>query len=73
MQHTIPHLYTEQDAANILGLAPATLRNMRANGRGPSFVKVGGLVRYRDADLVEWIESRIRHTTDGNRRRARAM
>lgn len=73
MQNSLPHLYTEQDAANILGLAPATLRNMRADGRGPSFVKIGGLVRYRDNDLVEWIESRVRRTTDGYRRHARTM
>jgi hypothetical protein len=40
---------------------------MRVQGRGPSFVKAGGLVRYRYADLADWIESRVRHTTDGRR------
>jgi predicted DNA-binding transcriptional regulator AlpA len=70
VQHELPQLLTEADASRVLGLAPATLRNMRAQGRGPSFVKAGGLVRYRDVDLVGWIESRIRHTTDGRRRKS---
>jgi predicted DNA-binding transcriptional regulator AlpA len=68
VQYDIPQLLTEADAAKLLGLAPATLRNMRPKGRGPSYIKVGGLVRYRHADIVDWIESRVRHTTDGNRR-----
>jgi hypothetical protein len=43
---------------------------MRVQGRGPTFVKAGGLVRYRYTDLSDWIESRVRHTTDGARRKA---
>lgn len=72
MQHNIPQLLTDTDAGELLGLAPATLCNMRTKGRGPSFIKVGGLVRYRHADLVDWIESRVRHTTDGRRRSSAA-
>jgi predicted DNA-binding transcriptional regulator AlpA len=70
MQQGIIQLLTEEDAGNFLKLAPATLRNMRTQGRGPSFIKVGGLVRYRHADLVDWIESRVRRTTDGSRRKS---
>jgi predicted DNA-binding transcriptional regulator AlpA len=68
VQHNLPQLLTEADAGTLLGLAPATLRNMRTKGRGPAFIKVGGLVRYRHSDLVDWIESRVRHTTEGTRR-----
>ncbi len=68
MEHNLPQLLTEADAGTLLGLAPATLRNMRTKGRGPAFIKVGGLVRYRHTDLVDWIESRVRHTTGGTRR-----
>jgi hypothetical protein len=70
MQHEIPQLLTEEDASRLLRLAPATLRNMRTKGRGPFFIKVGGLVRYRHVDLVDWIESRVRRTTDGSRRKS---
>jgi predicted DNA-binding transcriptional regulator AlpA len=72
VQHNIPQLLTEADAGKLLGLAPATLRNMRTKGRGPSFIKVGGLVRYRHADIVDWIESRVRYTTDSARRSSAA-
>jgi predicted DNA-binding transcriptional regulator AlpA len=68
VQHELPKLLTEADAGKLLGLSPATLRNMRTKGRGPAFIKVGGLVRYRHSDLVDWIESRVCHTTDGTRR-----
>jgi predicted DNA-binding transcriptional regulator AlpA len=73
MQHELPDLLTEVDTGKLLKLAPATLRNMRAQGRGPSFIKVGGLVRYRQADLIQWIESRVRHTTSGARRGSQAV
>jgi predicted DNA-binding transcriptional regulator AlpA len=72
MQHDLPQLLTETDAGRLLGLAPATLRNMRTRGRGPAFIKVGGLVRYRHSDLFDWIESRVRRTTDGTRRSSAA-
>jgi predicted DNA-binding transcriptional regulator AlpA len=68
MEHNLPQLLTETDAGQLLGLAPATLRNMRCSGRGPAFIKIGGLVRYRHADLVDWIEARVRRTTDEIRR-----
>jgi predicted DNA-binding transcriptional regulator AlpA len=73
VQTNIPQLLTEDDAGKLLGLAPATLRNMRSKGCGPSFVKVGSLVRYRDIDLVDWLDTRIRHTTDGTRRKPKAV
>jgi predicted DNA-binding transcriptional regulator AlpA len=72
MEHNLPQLLTEADASQLLGLAPATLRNMRCTGRGPAFIKMGGLVRYRHADLVDWIEARVRRTTDGARRSSAA-
>ncbi|MFN3625068.1 MAG: helix-turn-helix transcriptional regulator [Hyphomicrobium sp.] len=35
-----------------------TLDKLRSTGGGPTFVKLGGRVRYRIADLNEWIASR---------------
>jgi hypothetical protein len=72
VDHRIPLLYTTEDAARLLGLAPGSLNNMRAKGLGPTFVKLGSLVRYRHTDLVAWIESRVRRSTDGSRRRNEA-
>lgn len=45
-------------AAQLLQLKPATLADMRCKGSGPKFCKAGRLVRYRLADLREWLESR---------------
>jgi len=39
------------EAARALGLHPQTLANLRHEGRGPQFVKLGSAVRY-DADAL---------------------
>ena len=51
------------EAADDLGLQRTTLEAWRCRGGGPRFVKLGRAVRYRQADLDEWIESRIRENT----------
>lgn len=43
-------------AGELLGLQPRTLENWRTLGRGPCYVKVGGRVRYRTSDLLEWLD-----------------
>ncbi len=49
----------ERDAADLLGYAEGTLRNMRTAGGGPSFFNrpLGGFAKsYRLADLARWVE-----------------
>jgi excisionase family DNA binding protein len=54
-------LVTEQEAAEILKIAPGTLSVWRSTGRySIPFIKVGRRVRYRRADLDAWLESRTR-------------
>lgn len=49
---TVSPFLTESDAAEYLGLAPATLARWRSVGtQGPAFRKFGGAVRYAKADL----------------------
>jgi len=49
-------LLNEREAAVLLRLAVATLRNWRALKQGPRFVKLGmRAVRYRRADLEAFI------------------
>jgi excisionase family DNA binding protein len=48
-------LFTEQEVAERLHLSPASLRRWRLEKRGPRFIKVGSLVRYRPEDLEEWL------------------
>ena len=52
-----------EDAAARLGLQPSTLANMRWNGRGPTYIKCGGRVRYRLLDPAEWLDSQARSST----------
>jgi excisionase family DNA binding protein len=46
---------TEKDVAKQINLSLATLRRWRLERRGPRFVKVGALVRYRPEDLEQWM------------------
>jgi predicted DNA-binding transcriptional regulator AlpA len=47
-------------SADYLGVSRHTLACWRSRGEGPPFVKVGGSVRYRVADLDAWAEGRRR-------------
>jgi len=51
------------EAAEYLGLAAVTLERMRLTGEGPVFAKLGRSVRYRRADVDNWISSRIVRST----------
>jgi predicted DNA-binding transcriptional regulator AlpA len=53
-------LLTDAQIAEEKGLKRRTLQKWRGEGKGPPFVKLEGLVRYRRRDLDRWIaESRI--------------
>lgn len=51
IQSSPPMLLRPSEAARALGLHPQTLANLRHEGRGPCFVKLGAAVRY-DADAL---------------------
>jgi excisionase family DNA binding protein len=52
-------LLTQSDVAKLLCLSERTLERLRVSGGGPHFVKAGRSVRYREADLEEWITERV--------------
>jgi excisionase family DNA binding protein len=56
----------ERQAAEYLGIAPATLTQWRCTGRHAlPFLRVGRLIRYRVSDLDAWLETRVhRHSGD---------
>ena len=51
-----PDLLTTKQAAAYCTVKPGTLKLWRLTGYGPSFVKLGRLVRYHRADIKQWIE-----------------
>lgn len=59
-------LLNTRDAAQYLGLSPATLGTWRSIGGGPPFVRYSArCVRYRRKDLDVWVASRVaRNTAD---------
>ena len=54
---------TPEEAAERLGVQPSTLANWRWRGGGPSYVKVGGRVRYRLQALAEYLDGQARTST----------
>lgn len=57
-------LATSREVAEYTGLTEAGLAQLRYTGRGPRFIKVTGRqVRYRWADIEEWIERRSAQST----------
>lgn len=47
----------EKQAADFLGCSPPLMRRMRREGRGPRYTRIGRLVRYPEAWLLEYIEA----------------
>ncbi|WP_367025168.1 helix-turn-helix domain-containing protein [Methylococcus sp. ANG] len=48
-------LLLDHEAAAILRMSRSTLNSWRVARKGPPFMKIGGAVRYRAADLRDWI------------------
>lgn len=46
-----PEYLTTKQAAELLGLSVKGLEAMRAQGRGPKFIRIGHRIRYRRSDL----------------------
>lgn len=45
------------DVAAFLGMTVETLANWRCYGHGPAYCHVGRSVRYREADVLAWLEA----------------
>ena len=56
-----PSVVDERGAATLLGIAPATLRNIRSQGRGPKYSRVGRRIVYRVRDVEAYLEA---HSVD---------
>jgi hypothetical protein len=51
------NLMTEEEVSKRLSVSLASLRRWRLLQKGPIFVKIGSLVRYRPEDLESWLAS----------------
>jgi excisionase family DNA binding protein len=60
MPKEVPKLLNDDEAASLLGVMPATLSVWRCTRRyALPYVKVGRLIRYREQDLLAFLESRL--------------
>ena len=48
--------FTTEGAAQYVGLSRKTMAQMRCEGRGPKYLKIGKIF-YRKADLDEWLSA----------------
>lgn len=48
-------LMTQAEVKAITGLSDSTLEQWRLKGKGPRFIKLGRLVRYRTSDVQNYI------------------
>ncbi len=50
-------LIGEKEVADLLSLGLSTVQQWRVKGKGPKFLRLGRLVRYRTSDVLDYIES----------------
>ena len=62
--NTPQRLLNEHEVATSCSINVLTLRKWRTQKRGPQFVKIGALVRYRPEDVDAWIAERKAQSTD---------
>ena len=63
---TVPRLLKESEMCGLVQKSEKWAQAARLHGTGPRFVKLGRSVRYRAADVLEWIEQNIRTSTSDN-------
>jgi excisionase family DNA binding protein len=52
-----PEFFDEKHLCTALGISSVTATKWRAKAKGPPFIKVGRLVRYRRSDVDAWLRS----------------
>lgn len=58
-------LLTALETASLLRCSLRTLDRERADGRGCPFVRIGGRIRYRRADVEDFIAAHVRSHAGG--------
>ena len=59
----LPELMDQKELAQYLGTSEAWCERSRWAGEGPRFLKLGRHVRYRVADVLNWVESNTHSST----------
>ena len=65
-------LLTPRALASELGITTRTLERMRVRGDGPTYTRVGGLIRYQRGDVRAYLEAQRAGSTSEADQRDRA-
>ncbi len=57
------NLLNEKQAAKVLTVGTRVLQSWRVRGFGPTFLKLGRLIRYKQSAIDSWIEGQVRQST----------
>jgi excisionase family DNA binding protein len=55
LETILPELLTTREAAKLLGIGERTLWRHSRSGAAPAPVAIGGAVRYRRSEILDWI------------------
>lgn len=59
MEQNPKQLLNTENAAQEIGLKPATLVHWRCTGKGDlPYIKIGGRIRYRRSDVMAWLDAK---------------
>ena len=72
MVEALDRLYTEVEAAELLGIKPRSLRTERIAGR-IGYKRVAGKIMYRHSDLEHWLRQREKRCQDETKDRTSSM
>ncbi len=73
MGHNSSEMVNTGQAATMLGLKKNTLDIWRLRGVGPKFVKMGRTVRYRLADIEDFIQSHTIQKTNSRKSQSHVL
>jgi predicted DNA-binding transcriptional regulator AlpA len=65
---TAPEILNERQVQEIYGFSIPYLRRTRHERRGPRFLKIGKLVRYRRSDIETYLAEHTVETTGASKR-----
>lgn len=63
----LPDWLANDEAASRIGRSGSWLNQQRAQGKGPRYVRMGGRVLYRIADLDDYVKASTVETEDSRR------
>lgn len=66
----VPELLTTCEAARLTGMGERTIWRHSRSGLAPAPIRIGGLIRYRRAELLDWIAGGCRPVTSSTPKRS---